>query len=619
MKKTIAKATAAKLLLILAAGLPLAGCIDDSYDLDQDIDMTMGLGADGLQLKLGNTEKIMLADILETDDNLKTDATSRYYLVETGQTSVDFRVKDVQVLIDNAHLSPESEVADYNTITALLPATSGTSVTVPANFSLEATAVVATDNWDIDVENVGSDVKRVKALTLKEGTKARFHLELRQNGTNFTFKDLKNFKIKIPDYVKLDNLTGGNLSGNVLSFENLTDINATAIDLGEADIKGISFAGETGKVADGAIHLKEQTISMTGDFSFKAASAFTLQQGNTLTVRLTVYAGNYGEEKSELDIATVTGRFDPAINPTVESINVSSNLPDFLQDDDVKVKVSNPTLKFAADMTNIPLPINLTADLSAVKGTATIAAVSLPATGVADIAANAAQTLYFYQDAAAGPFDPDGVPTTAKTYRVQNLSSLIETLPDYVAVDAANGHITAKDEDATIAVGQDYHTQLDYELLVPFDFENGLRIVYRDSTDGMNDDLKDYEADGLVLSADIVNAIPLKLVVTAEPVDTEGKAIAGISVSSAEVAAANAATSYADATAIAASATTTPVTLNIALTDRSLLKKVNRVRFRIAADGVQDAGATGTLSSKQYLVINNIRLKLKGNITGDFN
>lgn len=33
------------------------GCVDSDYDLD-NIDLTMGLGSEGLSVKLGNTEKV---------------------------------------------------------------------------------------------------------------------------------------------------------------------------------------------------------------------------------------------------------------------------------------------------------------------------------------------------------------------------------------------------------------------------------------------------------------------------------------------------------------------------------------------------------------------------------
>lgn len=79
----------AKVCLALSLGLPLTACVDDSYDASKDIDMTMGLGSQGLQLKLGNTENIMLADLLEEDENLK----------RTHNTLITSSKADAQTLI----------------------------------------------------------------------------------------------------------------------------------------------------------------------------------------------------------------------------------------------------------------------------------------------------------------------------------------------------------------------------------------------------------------------------------------------------------------------------------------------------------------------------------------
>ena len=41
-------------LLAFAAGITFSACVDDTYDMSKDIDMTMGFGSDSLQLKVGN-------------------------------------------------------------------------------------------------------------------------------------------------------------------------------------------------------------------------------------------------------------------------------------------------------------------------------------------------------------------------------------------------------------------------------------------------------------------------------------------------------------------------------------------------------------------------------------
>jgi hypothetical protein len=135
----------------------------------------------------------------------------------------------------------------------------------------------------------------------------------------------------------------------------------------------------------------------------------------------------------------------------------------------------------------------------------------------------------------------------------------------------------------------------------------------------MNDDLKDYEAEGLLVTADIFNAIPLTLTVDADPLDVNGQVIDGITVTSATVAPAALVSDPADEAAIDAAAVTTPIELDIQLSDPALLRRVDRLRFRIDAESFNSSTDSGVLSSKQYLLVNNMRLKLKGSVVTNFN
>ncbi len=150
----------AKVCLALSLGLPLTACVDDSYDASKDIDMTMGLGSQGLQLKLGNTENIMLADLLEEDENLKTDAQHTYYLIESGRTNVNFSVDRMNAYIDNAVLSPTLEVLNYSKLQELIPATAG-SLNVPEGFVYQINNLTADNNMNFKFDNISSVVKQV--------------------------------------------------------------------------------------------------------------------------------------------------------------------------------------------------------------------------------------------------------------------------------------------------------------------------------------------------------------------------------------------------------------------------------------------------------------------------
>ena len=183
----------AKVCLALSLGLPLTACVDDSYDASKDIDMTMGLGSQGLQLKLGNTENIMLADLLEEDENLKTDAQHTYYLIESGRTNVNFSVDRMNAYIDNAVLSPSLEVLNYSKLQELIPATAG-SLNVPEGFVYQINNLTADNNMNFKFDNISSVVKQVKSITPAAGTKLKISMALEQNGMYFAIRDIDNLK-----------------------------------------------------------------------------------------------------------------------------------------------------------------------------------------------------------------------------------------------------------------------------------------------------------------------------------------------------------------------------------------------------------------------------------------
>ena len=52
--------------VVLAGTLALTGCMDDGYDFNE-VDMTVGIGGDGLSLPVSSTDTIKLEDVLELD------------------------------------------------------------------------------------------------------------------------------------------------------------------------------------------------------------------------------------------------------------------------------------------------------------------------------------------------------------------------------------------------------------------------------------------------------------------------------------------------------------------------------------------------------------------------
>ncbi len=614
------------LLAAIVVGTSLTGCIDDNYDLDKDIDMTMGFGAEGLQVKIGSTQKVMLADLLDTNDNLKTDETSLYYMVESGSTETDFTVDRTRVEIERAKLSPEVEVFNYDKMQDLLglnlPA--GVALPIVGNTDFNVGGVEAADDIDMTFEldeDATENVKEIRSIAPVAGTKLNAKVVVEQGkNLHFGFKKISNLTVNIPSYLKLSNPTKGHLNGQKYTFDIDGDLaGVREIDLGTADVEQLLLPNGEGIVKDGILELKGQRISMTGDFELTNTQDSEMADGDHVNIHLYVSLGEYDAKWCKVELNSITGRFNPEIVSSIEDFEVKKNLPDFLTEDGVKIVAMNPTIRFDADMREIPASFELRADLKSTKDGAVMQHISIPAdqTQPINIQNSQENTVYVYQGDA--PYDPNGVVPTEEKHAVAGMADLITDLPDFISVDISDGKVRVKDEVFTLQINHTYHLNLDYHMYVPFVFDRGLSIVYTDSIEDLNEDLSDFEAEGLILSADVINAVPLELKLTAEAFDVKDRLIPGLEVMAATIQPATAVKNYADEAAVESHATRSNIEIKLKLQDPADLKRIEKIRYKVAADGVQAEGTPAILSSLQFLQFENMRLKLAGKVIGNFN
>ena len=604
-------------------------CVDNSYDLSEDLDLTMGLGSNGLSVPMGNVEKIYLNDILSVDESVKLDAANQYYLVEDGTTNFDFTIDNVTTKVDNPTLrtDPGKPALPFNTVCEILHAAGVSFIPVPADkiFSGEAEG---TESMDFSVSDISSDIKAIHSVSF---TPLKVSLSLEWFKSNaalkFDLKELKDVEITLPSILHV-------VEGSVSEGWTLTEGNklvAHSVAFNGANMKEIvSFMIDQAQLKDRSeikngeltIYPENLHITMKGGADFVSTGSFTMTSNDYMDVRLHIKVGTPGaNNKTNVVVTRAKGIFDPVIDPDVESIDIASELPDFLQDPEVRVNVSNPTLKFNVYSKNgvqIPADVDFYATLHSIKdGADQVAPVLFPK--YTRLHKNTSNVIYFYQDAAAGPYDPNGLETDAadkkvQTKQVSNISSLISVLPDRIEVDlGANGadkHIFVTQEENEVVLGQQYSQAVDYTIYVPFEFKNGVTIVYTDETDGMNEDLKDYAADGIQISAEAENTIPLDLKATISAYDMNGNLIPGIQFDEVDVKAGGGT----DATAV-----TTALTIKATLTDPNLLKKLDKLEFKINAASEATSNATHKLVSTQYVQLKNVKLKLVGQIVADFN
>lgn len=603
-------------------------CVDNSYDLSEDLDLTMGLGSNGLSVPMGNVEKIYLSDILSVDESVKLDAANQYYLVEDGTTNFEFTIDKVTTKVDNPTLRTDAgkPALPFSTVRDLLGAAGVSSITLPAVSKIFTGEAEGTQGIDFSVTNISSDIKAIHSVTFNP-LKVSLKLEwFKSNAAlKFDLKELKEVAIVLPPILHVDKSTlspgwtlderNNTLTNSSILFNSANNKEIVSFYIDQAQLKDRSVI-ENGELT---IDPEALNITMKGKADFVNTGSFTMTSNDYMDVRLHITVGTPGaNNKTNVYVTRAKGVFDPLINPDVESIDIASELPDFLKDPEVRVNVSNPTLKFNVYPkynVQIPADVDFYATLHSIKdGQDQVSPVEFPK--YTRLYKNTSNVIYFHQDAA--PYDPTGLETDApgkkvQTKKVDNISSLINVLPDRIEVDlGANGndkHIRVVGENE-VALGQKYSQVVDYTIYVPFEFKNGVTIVYTDETDGMNEDLKDYAADGIQISAEAENTIPLDLKATISAYDMYDNLIPGIQFEEVDVKAGGGT----DATAV-----TTALTIKATLTDPNLLKKLDKLEFKINAASEATSNATHKLVSTQYVQLKNVKLKLVGQIVADFN
>lgn len=619
---------------MLCAGTTLlfTGCIDDSYDLDK-VDLTMKLNTDGLGVKLGNTDLIALADILDEDETVKTEANGLYYLVKDGTSNFNVKVDNMTTSFNDTKLDMNTPVLQYDDVKKQLeeksiPVVEGHPLPIPVNFEMHGSAE-GDQEVDFKITDV-SDVKQVKTIDLQKSKVALTLTEANHPATlDLGVTRLKNIRLYLPKILGVTDVAPGwelkegnvlvyTLNGGTYNYDRnkpeICSVYLNKVALDQTEHKG--------KVENGGIELtpNELKVRMTAEqvyFENRAGRELSMNVGDQASVRLDIKVPN-----NVLNISQVTGIFNPAINPDNERIDVSSDLPDFLQDKEVRIVATNPTIRFHANMSTLPVGIDMRGTLTAVKENgafengATTKVVKLDK-GVMEMGRD---NYVYYCNQGNTPYDPEGAKAGAATVKnTANIGDLITELPDYLEVDLKNNQINVKNEYYTVQLGRDYHVDADYSVFVPFEFDRGLKVVYNDSTESMHSDLKDLSAIGtLEVMADAYNTIPLELLVGLKAVDVDGNEVpVEFNTAEAHVAPGDGSTytMNGEVKQRSGSEVMTPIKITAKLDDKDLLSRIDKLCFNIHAD----ATGSNKLVSTQYLKLNNIKIKLHAGVIADFN
>lgn len=571
--------------VLLSFPLWTVSCVDNKYDLDKDIDMTVNVGGEYLTIPAGSSDTAYLSKIIEVEegDILQPDATTRvYHLTKKDDINVEpTTVKEVTVgatttdleaieIVNNTGVSFESEVS--------------ARITTFGDF--EATA-----------NDIDEALKELGSLRVKTPVDLNLTIDFNISGGDLTFNQVKANKLKIvfPDYIVFKDDEG--IQDNELILdEEVLSVNGSSYTR-TLKVEGYKFgdAADSGRKpnAEGSLTIKGN-ISMEGD---------VVTSGISGTGALALVPNAVLEE---MNINSVTGVIQPKIKAETTKIELN-DLPDFLKDEDTRLDITNPVILLKA---NNPLntPVEIDAILTPLRDNTAIAGNSVEI-GAGDIVLIPGDNMIALSR--KGESSIDG----ATNVKVENMNNLLETIPD--DIDVMLTPVVRNKEYYTAELGKAYEMPASYEVDVPLSFEQGLNIVYNDSVQDLNKDLNDLDKIRLknakiMLSVD--NAIPLKLQLKAENVqikDVYGNELTAVKKTMEED------KQYVTESTDGEKPATSELVLSLTSDDTAFLSKIDRICFKITA--VPGSATDVPLKDTQWLKVTSVKLSVPGGVNVDLN
>lgn len=573
---------------LLSFPLWTVSCVDNKYDLDKDIDMTINVGGEHLTIPAGSSDTAYLSKIIEVEegDILQPDAATRVYHL-TKKDDIDVEPTTVKEVTISETTTKLEETKIVNTTSSLINEDVTEGINTLGDFKAES-------------NNIDEALKELGSLYAKTPVDLILTIDFANTG-DLSFAKVKanNLKIIFPDYIvfKAEEGIQGHeliLDGQVL-FENGSSYSRTL------KVEGYKFSENAGagkKPNEGTLTI-EGVISMEGEVVTSEVSG----TGTLSLVPKTVLR--------EMTANSVTGVIQPEIK--AETTNIELNdLPDFLKDEETRMDITNPVILLRAE-NQLETPVEVDAVLTPMKGNAQIDGKEVKVgSGYGKTPVVLASGKNVIALSRTGECTIEGVTSNVK---VEDINNLLETIPDDIEVDLQpvvrnEGYYTAE-------LGRAYEMPSSYEVDVPLSFEQNLNIVYNDSVQDLNKDLNDLDKvilkkANVLLTVD--NAIPLKLQLKPENVlikDVYGNELTAVKKTIEED------KQYVTESTDGEKPVTSELVLNLTSEDTAFLSKIDRICFKLTA---VPGSATGVpLKDTQWLKVTSIKLSVPGGVNVDLN
>ena len=571
-------------LLLTSFGITTS-CIDNSYDLNRDIDMTISAGGEHLAIPVGYTEKITLDKIIELDEG-----------------------DDLQIVDGEYHLLKKDNIDETNTSVKLVTVNESSNPIEPiriisGNHDSDVYDILisnAESEGFINAEAHGVDKAVIEIGSLAADMPTTLTLKLKLSGEISTsLVKVGTMTITFPNFIQFEKENG--LNGQTLT---MTDVQIVPYSGFTKELKINKYVfgkeyGEGNRVdeenGDRILKIENQEIKI----DMQGINVADPSGNGSLNITPTITL-------AEMAVSEVYGTIQPDIDvkPTEVELN---NLPDFLQDDEIRLDITNPVFSFNA---NNPLNTDVEMDgvLTGYKDGKVTKIVKIGSgNGGASItlkpSGDKQQTISIVRD------EQTVVEANATKVVVPNLNDIIETIPDHINVELKP--VVKTEQYYTVNLGQDYTLNSAYDIDIPLSFGSNLKIVYEETLDNFDLDLEDVDIKKAVLSINAVNTIPLAMEIKNDNVsalDANGNVIKDI-----DVTVEGTITESKDGKTEVSSA----LNVNLNETAEGAISKLDGLKLKITA--VPGQATDVQLLSTQWMQLKDMKLKIPNGIKVDLN
>ena len=594
------KSKAKKLSLFTFAILSIGsftGCIDNDYDLD-GVDMTIGIGNGEFLLPSCSTDSIRLSEVLELNES---------------ETVVEKNNGDYYYLQDGNNVSPTHTKVDKITVVKHRGESQDFSFSV-ANYLHQSGKRTKATNIPVDFNQKqvvysfaykGSIPNEVEELIVANTDgKITINTSFSPEVQKFV-PVIAELSLELPSFLTIENVNSKlehTQNGSKLVFKNVNTASNLKVDF---TIGKIDFKKKSSPL--GSLSTSNRNLSMNADIQMgikinDIALGSSIEGADKCKITADMIINN------DLVIEKVRGKFNPSIELDDLGSTDVTGIPDFLTNDGVVIDIDNPQIILNLE-SNLDVPGFIGGTLTAVKNGQKTANITIPEVKVL---ANATSKICICRNKSK-------VNQAAYTevVEVPNLSTVLNPIPDHINFA---GHARAdKTVEADFVLGKQYTIKPSYRIEAPLAFGENARIVYTDSFDDFNSDIKDIEVKDntyIEFSGDIESKIPAYLNASAVAIDINGNEMPESEV---KVAVEGEIKASADGKTPAVS------TLKITMKPtKSALKKLDGLKFTVSGSAKSEKNTESvvgqTLNAKHHtLIIKNIKIKLVGQVIADLN